>query len=221
MQRHAMRCAHSNRSRRGAHRRIARRAGARRGPAHAHGHLRRLLVHDRRQADVPVVGRVPLLPAAQPRPVARHLPEDEGGGLQRHLALLRLGLPLAGAGRLRLHRRARRRPAARHGPGGRPLRDRPPGPVHQRRGRLRRLPRLADHAGRAAPAPTTRDTWRTRRVADAGSTAIIARHQLTNGTRHGDRSTRSRTSTTTAARRRAYMEHLEDKAARRRHHRAA
>ena len=51
----------------------------------------------------------------EPRPLARHLPEDEGGRLQRHVAVLRLGLPLAGPRRLRLHRRARRRQAARHG----------------------------------------------------------------------------------------------------------
>ena len=31
-----------------------------------------------------------------------------------------------------------------------------PGAVHQRRGRQRRLPRLADDEGRATPAPTTR-----------------------------------------------------------------
>ena len=31
----------------------------------------------------------------EPRPVARHLPEDEGRRVQRHLAVLRLGLPLA------------------------------------------------------------------------------------------------------------------------------
>ena len=62
-----------------------------RGPGHRLAHLgrhslcdvRRLLVHGRRQAHLPVVRRVPLLPAAEPGPVAGHLPEDEGGRLQR------------------------------------------------------------------------------------------------------------------------------------------
>ena len=61
--------------------------------------------------------------------------------LQHRLAVLQLGLPLPRARRLRLHRRARHRPAARHRRRRRPLRDRAAGPVHQRRARLRRLPR--------------------------------------------------------------------------------
>ena len=119
--------------------------------AHAHDHLRPLLVQPRRPAGVAVVGRVPLLPAAQPGPVARPAREAEGVGLQLGLAVLQLGLPLAGAGGVRLHRRARPRPAAGHRPGGRALRDRPPGPVHQRRARLGRLPGVADDAGRPRP----------------------------------------------------------------------
>ena len=95
-------------------------------------------------------GEIHPVSAPQPRPVARRAREDEGERLQRRLDLRRLGVSLAEAGRLRLLRRSRHGPLPRHRRRGRDLRDRPAGAVHQRRGRRRRLPRLADHQARTA-----------------------------------------------------------------------
>ncbi len=132
-----------------------------------YGDVRRLLVPDRREADVPVVGRVPLLPAAQPGSLARHPAEDEGGGLQRRVAVLRLGLPLPCARRVRLHWCTRCGQAVGHGQRPGHLCDRPAGSVHQRRGRRRRLPRLAVLASGQHPhlRPGVHEVQ--RRVADA------------------------------------------------------
>ena len=127
-------------------------------------------------------GRVPLLPAAQPRPLARPAREAQGERLQRRLAVLQLGLPLARAGRLRLHRRPRRRPAARHRRRGRALRDRP--------ARARTSTPSSTRGGFPAWLTTQAGRARTQRrrlpgglgaVVLARSTAIIARHQFTDG----------------------------------------
>ena len=61
-------------------------------------------------------------------------------------------------GRLRLHRRTRRRQTPRHRAPVRHLRHRSARPVHQCRGRRRRLPRLAAPPRPATPAPTTPNT---------------------------------------------------------------
>ena len=101
------------------------------------------------------------------------------------------------------------------------LRDRPPGAVHQRRGRRRRLPRLAVDRRRATTAAATRsylkysDEWQTQ------IDRIIARHQLTNGTGSVIAYQVENEYYNGSAAGRAYMKHLEDKAARGRHHRAA
>ena len=144
-----------------------------------------LLADDRRPAHRHLVRRVPPVPAAQPDPVARHPAEDEGRRLQRRLDLLRLGLPLAQPGvydftgvrdmdqLLDMAQEVGLYVIARPGPyinaeidgGGFPGWLTHPG----RQGAHRRRRYLA-----------AADEWLTQ------IDAIIARHQLTNGTRHGD-----------------------------------
>ena len=116
------------------------------GTAHAHRHLRPLLVLARRPPPVAVVGRVPLLPPSQPRPLARPAREVQGGRVQHRVAVLQLGLPLARAGHVRLQRRQGPRPAAGDRGRRRAVRARPARSLHQRRARLRRLPGVADDA---------------------------------------------------------------------------
>ena len=87
-----------------------------------------------------------------------------------------------------------------------------PGPVHQRRGRRRRLPRLAVTNGREHPhrrpavTSSTPDEWLTQ------IDRIIARHQLTNGTGSVIVYQVENEYYNGSAAARTYMQHLEDKA---------
>ena len=87
-----------------------------------------------------------------------------------------------GPGQLRLHGRPRPRPVPADGRRDRPVRHPAPGPVHQRGGRRRRFPRLAD--GDRGPGPHLRPDLSVvrRRVAEAQVDAIVARHLFTKGT---------------------------------------
>ncbi len=119
-------------------------AGAERGRQTARDRLRPALAAGRRPAPGPLVGRAAPLPAAEPIVVAGHAAEDACLRLQRRQCVRRLELPLPRSRAVRLHRCARPRPVPADGGRDRSVRDRAARPLHQRGGRRRWLPGLAD-----------------------------------------------------------------------------